>query len=179
MSAILAIDPGYECSAVVQIEAGRPTRHWYETNSATLAMLSAIANREGSGMTLVAERIASYGMAVGAEVFETCVWTGRFIQAWEHQHGTWDRLYRRDVKLHLCGSARAKDANVRAALLDRFGPGREQAIGTKRKPGPCFGITGDCWAALAVAVTYYDKQRGMVAPRLMALTPAAPREGGK
>ena len=54
-------------------------------------------------------------------------WIGRFADRWE----TGPRLvsdiparrpamlvYRRDVKLHLCGQARAKDANVRQALID-------------------------------------------------------------
>jgi hypothetical protein len=62
-------------------------------------------------------------------------------------------VYRKDVKLYLCGSLRATDANIRAALLDRFGPGREIAVGTKRAPGPLYGIKGDEWSALAVALT--------------------------
>ena len=68
---------------------------------------------------LALEMIASYGMAVGKEVFETCVWIGRFQQKWR-----WPAevrfVYRQDVKLHLCGSPRAKDANIRQALLDMF-----------------------------------------------------------
>ena len=44
-------------------------------------------------------------------------------------------------------------ANQRAAV---FGPGNDKAIGLKKTPGPLFGLTGDEWAALGVAVTYSD-----------------------
>src|SRR5699024_5972970 len=111
------------------------------------------------GERLVVEMIASDGMPVGREVFETCLWIGRFIQA----AGGAELVYRRDVKLHLCGSARAKDANIRQALIDRFGPGREKAIGIKAQPGPLYGFKRDMWAALAVAVTYADAQRYAIA----------------
>ena len=57
-------------------------------------------------------------------------------------------VYRKDVKLHLCGSPRAKDPNIRQALLDKLGP-----VGTKRQPGPCYGVKSHAWAALGVAVT--------------------------
>jgi hypothetical protein len=99
--------------------------------------------------------IACYGMPVGAEVFETCVWIGRFLQRWE---GPYSLVYRREVKLHLCDSARAKDANVRQALIDRFGPGKQKAIGLKASPGPLFQIKADLWAALGVAVTFADRK---------------------
>jgi hypothetical protein len=90
------------------------------------------------------EMIASYGMAVGKEVFETCVWIGRFV---EIAYEPVQLVYRRDVKLHLCHSPRAKDANVRQALIDRLGP-----QGTKKNPGPTYGMKSHLWAALAVAV---------------------------
>jgi hypothetical protein len=100
--------------------------------------------------------IASYGMPVGAEVFETCVWIGRFAERWQHAYGYEHvpprMVYRREVKLHLCGSSKAKDPNVRQALIDKWG-GKDKAIGKKASPGPLYGLTGDCWAALAVAVT--------------------------
>lgn len=98
------------------------------------------------------EMIASYGMPVGREVFETCLWIGRFIEAWG---GPYTLVYRRDVKLHLCGQARAKDGNVRQAIIDRFG-GKQSAIGNKKTPGPLYGVSGDVWQALAVAITFAD-----------------------
>ena len=55
------------------------------------------------------------------------------------------------IKVHLCESARAKDGNVRQALIDRIG-----AQGTKKKPGPTYGVSKDVWAALAVAVCAHD-----------------------
>jgi hypothetical protein len=67
-------------------------------------------------------------------------------------------LPRKDVKLHLCGSPRAKDANIRQALLDRYG-GKEKAIGSKHQRGPLYGIRSHLWAALAVAVTYQETKR--------------------
>jgi hypothetical protein len=92
------------------------------------------------------EMIASYGMAVGADVFQTCVEIGRFVEVAE---GNVSLVFRRDVKMHLCGSARAKDANIRQAMLDRLGP-----VGTKKAPGPLYGVKSHIWAALAVAITH-------------------------
>ena len=103
---------------------------------------------------LALEMVASYGMAVGAEVFETCVWIGRFKQTWQACYGranTARMVYRKDVKLALCGTAKAKDANIRQALIDLYGG--EYAIGKKAKPGPLYRVKSHAWAALAVAVT--------------------------
>ena len=149
---ILAIDPGTTRSAWVLWDPFQRTisRHGCEDNH---EVLDRLASRSWDDNTvMVVEMIASYGMPVGAEVFETCVWIGRFVQAWSpddgHVRRAWRRLYRREVKLHLCGSARARDANVRQALLDLVGP-----RGTKCAPGPTYGLRADEWAALGVAVT--------------------------
>jgi hypothetical protein len=101
------------------------------------------------------EMIASYGMAVGASVFETCVFIGRCLQVANAAGGGVTRVFRKDIKLHLCNSARAKDSNVRQALIDRIGP-----QGTKKNQGPTYGIKSHEWAALAVAAYGYDMTFG-------------------
>lgn len=159
---LLAIDPGPMQSAGVlyDLEAARPIKWAKAPNEEILAAL------DGTTADLLAvEMVACYGMAVGAEVFDTCRWVGRFVERWL---SGWRRdigpdpllVYRREVKLHLCGSARAKDSNIRAALIDRFGPGRELAVGRKATPGPLHGIKADCWAALAVAITAAETRLG-------------------
>ena len=105
------------------------------------------------------EMIASYGMAVGKDVFETCVWIGRFIERLGTEP---ERIYRREEKMTLCGSMKAKDSNIMQALIDMFpktGGGKIPQKGTKAKPGPLYGMANDMWAALAVCVTLMEKER--------------------
>lgn len=156
MSWLLAIDPGPAESAWVELRDGKPVAFAKEANHDVLARIWHL--RSGSGR-LAVEMIAGYGMPVGAETFETAVWSGRFIQAWTEglPEDTIIRVYRKAVKSHLCGSTRAKDPNIRQALIDRYGPGKAAAIGLKATPGPLYGVSGDVWAALAVAVTAADE----------------------
>lgn len=144
---ILAIDPGTTHSGYVVWEGGQVCRSGVLENAEILEML----DKEIPGnYPLAIEMIASYGMAVGKEVFETCLWVGRFMQA----AGAWrvKLIYRQQVKLHLCKSPRAKDANIRQAIIDLYG-GKAEAIGTVKKPGPLYGVKSHAWAALAVAIT--------------------------
>lgn len=101
---------------------------------------------------LILEMIASYGMPVGASVFETCVWIGRFIQA--RRCADFEYIYRKEEKMNLCHSMKAKDSNIRQALIDRFGE-----VGTKKNQGWFYGFKNDVWAAYAVGVTWLDKQK--------------------
>jgi hypothetical protein len=147
MTAILAIDPGTTRSAWVLLN-GDVLHGNLDTNEGVLREVRYRANYPDL-YTVVIEQVESYGMAVGAEVFETVFWSGRFAEA--ARPLPVHRIGRKAVKLHLCGTTQAKDANIRAALIDRFGG--KDAI---RKGGPLYGIHGDEWAALAVAVTWAD-----------------------
>lgn len=152
MTCIVGIDPGPTETAWCRLDDGRPTAWAKEPTEKVLA------SDWGPDAELVIEMIASYGMAVGREVFETCVWIGRLEQMAEVRGRLHRRLFRIEIKTHLCHAPNAKDANVRAALIDRYGPGKDLAIGRKAAPGPLYGMAGDCWAALAVACTAYDRR---------------------
>lgn len=158
---ILAIDPGTEQSGWCQYESEQVIDSGVMPNDDVLTYIRAFADwRDSETRMLAIEMIASYGMSVGREVFETCVWIGRFKQAFFDPDAV-QLIYRRDVKLHLCGSPRAKDPNVRQALLDMFprtGGGKTPQIGTKGQPGPLYGVSSHAWAALGVAVTAAAKK---------------------
>jgi hypothetical protein len=156
MTRVMAIDPGYEISAWVVFGDGRVVAHGIEPNAELLIRIRSWALTGDHCTTHVIEAIESFGMAVGREVFETVFWTGRFFEAIS-DHGPVERMPRRMVKLHLCQSARAQDSNIRVALLDRFG-GSAVAVGTRKAPGPLYGIKSHEWAALAIAVTWSDQQ---------------------
>jgi hypothetical protein len=114
----------------------------------------------GSVDHIAIEMVASYGMAVGKEVFETCVWIGRYAQLADVYATAvpCDLVYRRDVKLHHCGSVKAKDSNIAQALIDRFAPGQpNRGKGTKAAPGWFHGFAADMWQAYALAVLIADR----------------------
>ena len=100
---------------------------------------------------VVIEKIESYGMAVGAEVFDTVRWAGRFDEAAHRVPVV--MLPRRAVKLALCG--------------DSPGEGRQHPPGAHRPlrrlgradrpqghPRAAVRHRQDVWSALAIAVTY-------------------------
>ena len=149
---ILAIDPGNVQSAYVMWDGARIHAKGIDANERVRELIYEAAIRL-CPPTLAIEQIKSYGMAVGESIFETCVWTGRFMQTWIAELGEENlvRIPRQQIKVHLCQSARAKDGNVRQALIDRIG-----AQGKKSKPGPTYGVSKDVWAALAVAVCAHD-----------------------
>lgn len=153
MPEILAVDPGPVQSAFVVYDSDAQAilRKAILPND---EMLLAIRTQVACGANpLAIEMVESYGMPVGREVFETVRWAGRFEERYRNYllHPGVHLIPRRDVKLHLCNSSRAKDSNIRQALLDKLG-----AIGTKMAPGPLYGMKKDLWAALAVAVTFAE-----------------------
>jgi len=152
---MIAIDPGPEQSAYMAYSGGQVGAMGITDNRDLVERLRG-AVRGNPDEPVVIEMVASYGMSVGKDVFETVYWIGRFSEA----VGGAERVYRKDVKVHLCGNMKAKDSNIRQALIDRFGGtgGKDAAVGKKASPGPLYGIRKDLWSALAVAVTYEDRR---------------------
>lgn len=152
---ILAIDPGNELSALVwfDTEAQRVLQKCKVPNDDALQLVSVTWPDIPRAQHLAIEMAESFGAKVWSQVFTTVLWTGRLVQAWG---AGFTLVTRRQVKLAITGSPRAKDGQIRQCLIDRFGPGKEKAIGTKKQPGPLHGVSADVWSALAVAVTFAD-----------------------
>jgi hypothetical protein len=135
---IFAIDPGNEKSAFVLYDTEQKIiiDKRILDNGLLLVYMRDVVYDE-----LAIEMIASYGMPVGKTVFDTCLWVGRFVQAALPCKA--HLIYRKDEKMFLCASMKAKDSNIRQALIDLLGKETTK------------GCSKDIWAALAVAITFY------------------------
>jgi len=174
---ILAIDPGTYQSAYAVLDYRLPKIEDFGLLS-NEDMLPELYNIWPFVAVLAVEMVASYGMPVGKSTFETVFWAGRFWQA--SRAGKKIKIYRQDVKLHLCKNPRANDSTIRQAIIDHYGPTKEEAIGGKKcqrckgktwvgrdhepcpecdatgwkhKPGPLYGVSKDVWAAIGVGLT--------------------------
>ena len=146
---ILAIDPGNLESAYVVLDDNlKPVEFGKINNEQLIEIIGVQAQLQ---KYVVIECIASYGMAVGASVFDTCIWIGRFTERATLMGVKVNYIYRKDEKMNLCGTMKAKDSNIRQALIDRFG-----VVGTKANKGFFYGFKADIWSAYAVAITFYD-----------------------
>lgn len=155
---ILAIDPGTTESAWLVLGSAGPglgPEPWAFAkvpNARLRQILAAEMSREIAAVVI--ERIEPrYGRQIGMETLVTCEWVGRFAELAAPAVPV-SLLRRSAILQHLRVGGNAADAGVRAALIDRFGG--EAAIGRKAAPGPLYGVHGDLWAALAVAVTFHD-----------------------
>ena len=159
MTTVLAIDPGNKTSGWV-LMSGREILDGAAAfpNAQMLDVVSGEYNHRAEPDLIACEWIQSYGMVVGKEVFHTCRWVGRMQEA-----AVWPMklVYRADVKMHLCNSTRAKDANVSQAIKDLYlasGGGKKPVIGTKAEPGPLYGVTSHMWAAFGLALTVQEAE---------------------
>jgi hypothetical protein len=136
----VGIDPGNKQSGWVCVQFGRIVGSGVCDNG---ELLKHTFFNSPKPNVIAIEWIQAMGMSVGKEVFETCMWVGRFAQA-ARCHV---RLIPRGrIKLHHCGSARAKDGNIAQALRDKYGE-----KGTKKEPGYFYGVSSHAWQAFAVA----------------------------
>lgn len=149
---VLALDPGTVETAYVLWDGSKLFSKGILPNK---EIISGIYDSLWFAHACYIEEIAGYGMNVGAEVFKTIYWYGRFAEAWYANSLSATEAVlvpRKTIKLHHCGSNKATDANVRQVLVDRFGP-----PGKKSNPNPItFGVSTHVWSALAIAVYAID-----------------------
>jgi hypothetical protein len=111
------------------------------------------------GQRVVIEWVTSYGGAVGQSVFDMVARVGRFEREAERRQADSCRITNPDVKLHLTGRRNAQSVmpSLRAifATFNRLPDDALSTLkGTKARPGPCYGVKGHAWDAVAVATCY-------------------------
>lgn len=142
---VLGIDPGPAESAFVLFEG--ETQEIVETGELVNgAMREKIETWPARPRTLLAlEEVVSYGKPTSTDAFRTARWCGRFDASWGWRHVYYSR---HKIKGHLVrAGGRGTDAQVRRALVDRFG----KEILTRLGPG------SHVLAAFAVAVVAHDR----------------------
>jgi len=149
---LLAIDPGNIQSAYVVVDENFYPLEFGKIANDELAESMRLGMFDDCEKAAI-EHVACYGMAVGKEVFDTCIWIGRFTELLKDKVPMVP-IYRKDEKIAICGSMKAKDGNIRQALIDRFAKvDFKNGKGTKKNPDWFYGFKADIWQAFAVAVT--------------------------
>lgn len=152
---ILAIDPGNTQSgyAVVNMPDFELLDFGKEDNETLLTRIGILKHAVDA---VAIEMVACYGMPVGKDVFDTCVWIGRFYQ--QLLPCVAHYIYRKDEKITLCNSLKAKDSNIKQALVNRYAKHDfKNGKGVKKNPDTFYGVSKDVWQAIAVGVTYAEK----------------------
>ena len=172
---ILAIDPGNVESGIAIMSDEYDLLAFGKINNVDLLQCRLpVLMHTWHPQRVIIEEIASYGMAVGASVFETCIWIGRFMQ-WLSDNFDMDSaefcpdafkvetVKRKRYITELCGDPRAKDKNVKAYLIERFAPGVSNfGKGTRKNPGKFYGVANDVWSAIGIGTWYIDNFNGNI-----------------
>lgn len=174
---IIGVDPGTSLTAysIVEVKHGTLNQVLQKDKTNNQEIYNAILQSLNEYLTLekiqtcdiniAIEHMESHGMAVGMTTFETCYFIGELKYKLSHElyndiinnmNNNIDininlyRIYRSQEKSYICNSVRAKDSNIRQALIDKFGE-----VGTKNNQGYFYGFKADIWSSFAVAYTYY------------------------
>jgi len=150
---VFGIDPGSRESGIVMLESKNDS-DWIikaksmQPNTTAKLIVQDGIQAKGDLKYVAIEKIVSYNKKVGADVFDTVKWVGRFMECWENEPNCTQvkEIPRREAVGHLCEFGKSgSDKYVREALIKRFG---KEMLG---------GFTSHTWSALAIAVTFIDK----------------------
>jgi hypothetical protein len=156
---VLALDPGTTHTGwvLVDSETGAILGHDKNDNRSLRGVMVNLPGALAPDLVLI-EAMSPRGQRLGIETMEALRWSGRLEEAARPTPVI--RISRDAVKRTLLGAANVKgaDAAIRQVLIDRYGGagGRQSAVGTRKDPGPLFGITADRWAALGLFCAWQD-----------------------
>jgi len=160
---ILAIDPGFGKSAWLLFNSNKMQIEFAAIFSNAQIIESLSRTKPKTGFDILAIEIINNTFSrtryIGPEIMMTQFWAGRFYQAVNNNNIETFYYHRKQIVTTICGNPTANDSDIRQALIGRFpatGAGKRPQIGTKKKPGPLYGIHKDLWSALAVAVTHME-----------------------
>ena len=156
---ILGIDPGENKSGVVLFDAKANRVLWaHEKDVQELERILQYGWNEMPDV-IVCENIVPMGVPFSSNLRATCRHIDRLEFIAEARKIQWVFITRNQVKMTLCGRCKGvKDAHVSCAVQERFG-GRKAALGTKKQPGPLYGVSGHCWQALAAVIAATDSSK--------------------
>jgi len=151
---VFAIDPGNIGSAycVIDAETLKPLEFAKVSNNELRQIIRDWKFEETDYAVL--EALQSYGNLIGKDVLDTAYWLGRFAECLTRKTICEPLLvYRIKVKVHICHDSRAKDSNIRRALIDRFATHDfANGKGTKKNRDWFYGFHSDIWSAYSVAL---------------------------
>jgi len=166
MGRVIAIDPGPTESAVVLWDGEKIISSCDMPNENIVEALAewdeAIPEWDterplDTDYVCAIEQLRGFGVLASDAIFDTCWWSGRFAQAFGMKRT--HMIPRKKAAAHICGTGGiSKDQFVREAIIQRFG-GKEKAVGSKKSPGILYGISSHKWAALCIALYYWDVVR--------------------
>jgi hypothetical protein len=153
---LIAIDPGPVHSGLVVYRTGGDPAVLF--CGAKLTWVQVIKQldlaRSLPDPCVLCERVSA-GAVSGHHIIETAEVVGRVLQACDDR-GLLIRIrYRREVLKALgVGGGASKDALVRQVVLELH-PG---GVGTKKAPGPLYGVSSHAWQALGLACGFALEQ---------------------
>jgi len=151
---IIGIDPGTEKSGFVV----------YDFDSRTLIENGTFPNenilRYNRFATLLSAEICiecpeNFGMVVGHHIFDTLFFIGRFYQSLldgGFERNKIHRIKRGDIKYAVIGKRGGKDADIRAAMIARYGD-------TLKKTAKTYKLKAHEWQAFAAAEALWLKSK--------------------
>jgi hypothetical protein len=149
---ILGIDPGEKESGVVLFDRTANRVLWAHHKEQRDLEVDLLMRWSELPDVIVCENIVPMGVPFSRNLRETCRTIDRLELIAEQRNIHWVPITRNEVKVAICGKCQGiKDANVLAGVQERFG-GKAACKGTKKNPGPCYGVSGHCWQALAAVV---------------------------